>query len=197
MPDEEVGVAGAGDLLWRRAGPGDAAAVAGLHADSWRRHYRGAYSDAYLDGDVGPDRLLVWESRLAAPDGSSATILAEDGSALVGFVHVVLDDDPEWGSLVDNLHVVHDRKRAGIGTRLMGQAARAAVDHGPGGLYLWVLERNTDAQAFYEARSGQRVGRREVAAPGGVPGRLAGTPFAFRYAWPDPEVLVPPPTQPA
>ena len=30
----------------------DANAIAALHADSWRRHYRGAYSDAFLDGDV-------------------------------------------------------------------------------------------------------------------------------------------------
>ena len=40
------------DLRFRSAEAGDAAAVAGLHADSWRRHYRGAFSDAFLDGDV-------------------------------------------------------------------------------------------------------------------------------------------------
>ena len=40
------------DLRFRPADADDAAAVAGLHADSWRRHYRGAFSDAFLDGDV-------------------------------------------------------------------------------------------------------------------------------------------------
>jgi GNAT superfamily N-acetyltransferase len=39
----------AADLRFRAAGPGDAQAVAGLHADSWRRHYRGAYADSFLD----------------------------------------------------------------------------------------------------------------------------------------------------
>jgi hypothetical protein len=34
------------DLQFREAGPGDAGAIAGLHADSWRRHYRGAFSDS-------------------------------------------------------------------------------------------------------------------------------------------------------
>jgi hypothetical protein len=29
-----------------------------LHADSWRRHYRGAYADAFLDGDVLADRRI-------------------------------------------------------------------------------------------------------------------------------------------
>jgi hypothetical protein len=43
----------AAGLRFRAAGPGDGPAVAGLHADSWRRHYRGAFSDAFLD-DVQP-----------------------------------------------------------------------------------------------------------------------------------------------
>ena len=30
----------------------DIEAIAALHTDSWRRHYRGAYSDAFLDGDI-------------------------------------------------------------------------------------------------------------------------------------------------
>lgn len=39
-------------IRFRLAVPDDAEAVAMLHATSWRRHYRGAYSDAFLDGDV-------------------------------------------------------------------------------------------------------------------------------------------------
>jgi len=34
---------------FRTGGPDDAGAVALLHADSWRRNYRGVYADAYLD----------------------------------------------------------------------------------------------------------------------------------------------------
>jgi hypothetical protein len=34
----------------RVADSSDAPAIAALHAESWRRHYRGAYSDAFLDG---------------------------------------------------------------------------------------------------------------------------------------------------
>lgn len=67
-------------LTLRAAGQGDAEAVALLHADSWRRHYRGAYSDAFLDGDVVADRFAVWSARLAAPAGS-ATLLAQNADA--------------------------------------------------------------------------------------------------------------------
>ncbi|MDQ3147017.1 MAG: hypothetical protein M3R01_08840 [Actinomycetota bacterium] len=42
-----------------------------------RRHYRGAYSDAYLDGDVLADRLAVWTGRLTQPVPSHCTIVAD------------------------------------------------------------------------------------------------------------------------
>jgi glutamate dehydrogenase/leucine dehydrogenase/SAM-dependent methyltransferase len=70
-----------GSLRLRAAGPGDAENMALLHADSWRRHYRGAYSDAFLDGDVVADRRSVWSSRLSHASGS-ATVVAEDDTGL-------------------------------------------------------------------------------------------------------------------
>src|SRR3954466_4329007 len=99
----------------RLTGAEVAGQIALLHADSWRRHYRGAYADSFLDGDVVADRRSVWSARLATP-ANSHTVVAEDDDRLVGFIHVVFDQDPRWGSLVDNLHVVHDRHRAGVGT---------------------------------------------------------------------------------
>src|SRR5688572_10131399 len=92
-------------IRFRAAHAEDAEQVAGLHAASWRRHYRGAYADSYLDGDVLADRRAVWSSRLTSPAAVSVTVLAEDADGLAGFVHVVLDEDAAWGSLVDNLHV--------------------------------------------------------------------------------------------
>ena len=183
-------VAAIDPLQFRRAGAGDAGPIGALHADSWRRHYRGAYSDSFLDGDVEADRRTVWSARLGNQDGGTATLVAEQDGQLAGFVHVVFDEDPSWGALVDNLHVAHGRKRAGIGTGLMAQAAGTVTERGPGGLHLWVLEQNVAAQAFYDARGGTRAGRREVSPPGGIPGRLNGTPHALRYVWPDPALLL-------
>jgi GNAT superfamily N-acetyltransferase len=178
---------------FRLAGPGDAGALANLHAESWRRHYRGAYSDVFLDGDVLADRLALWSERLREPNPGSRTILAEDRS-LVGFAHTVFEDDPTWGALLENMHVVHSRKRRGIGSRLLGLTAAAVMDRGNGtGLYLWVLEQNVDARAFYEARGGSCVGRELVTAPGGIASRLTGSPVKLRYAWPEPSVLLEPP----
>jgi GNAT superfamily N-acetyltransferase len=174
-----------GDLAFRSAGASDAEAIAALHADSWRRHYRGAYSDDFLDGDVHADRMVVWTKRLREADGASQTIVAEDGNRLVGFVHTVFEADPIWGSLIDNLHVVHGAMRRGIGSQLVALTARTVLDRGTG-LYLWVLEQNVDAQAFYTARGARCVERAPVSPPGGIASRLNGSPFVLRYAWANP-----------
>ena len=182
----EVGEHVAG-TAYRDATALDVEAIAALHTDSWRRNYRGAYSDAYLDDDVVTDRLAVWSHRLARPEaqGNHHTIVAERDSILIGFAHVILDDDPIWGALLENLHVTHDLKGHGIGTRLMAETAQTVLERTPSsGLYLGVLQQNKAAQAFYEARGGVCVGRNGVRTPGG------GTTVTLRYAWADPSKLL-------
>ena len=171
-------------VVYRVGVAADSAAVALLHAESWRRHYRGAYSDGYLDGDIVADRLEVWVARMAQPRGDRCTIVAEADGQLVGFVHTVLDADPLWGSLIDNLHVTAGLKRNGIGSALLDEAARFVAGRRPSvGMFLWVLEQNVDAQRFYAARGGACVGRDLVAPFGGDPTRLVGHPTKLRYAW--------------
>jgi ribosomal protein S18 acetylase RimI-like enzyme len=163
----------------------DAPIVARLHADSWRRHYRGAYADSFLDSDVVADRLAVWSARLASPAGT-LTLIADDDA---GFVHVAFGKDERWGSLLDNLHVVPLKQRSGIGRSLMTHVGQAV---GPHPLYLWVLEQNVAAQAFYQALGGTIVERAKVPDVAGVPGRLNGSPNCLRVAWPDASTLAMP-----
>ena len=164
----------------------DVEAVAALHADSWRRNYRGAYLDSYLDGDVVTDRLVVWRERITCPDATFRTIVAEHDGAFAGFAHTKLGDDPTWGALLENLHVVHELKGRGIGTRLMAATAQVVLDSTPGaGLYLWVLDVNVAAQAFYAARGGVEAGR-EMRGP--FPG--GGTALGHRIVWRDPSRLL-------
>ena len=179
-------VTGPSSVSYRPASATDAEQVAMIHAASWRRFYRGAYSDAFLDGDVETDRRAVWAQRLAADGDGSATIMAYVGAETAGFVHVVFDRDERWGALVDNLHVVRDHQRRGIGASLIARAAQAVSDHGTGvSMYLWVLEQNVAAQAFYTAQGGRAVERAMVDPPGGIPERLTGAPAALRYVWAD------------
>jgi ribosomal protein S18 acetylase RimI-like enzyme len=179
-------------LRFRTADADDAAGVARLHADSWRRHYRGAFSDSFLDGDVVGYQLAQWTERLGRSDPQARTIVAELGGEVVGLAHTQLGESADWGALLDNLHVSDGLKRLGIGTRLLALTARAVLDSSPGsGLYLWVLEQNTAAQAFYTARGGTGVETGVVSPPGGDPTRLHGSPMCLRFAWPDPTRLLP------
>ncbi len=180
------------DLRFRTADADDAAAVAGLHADSWRRHYRGAFSDAFLDGDVAGYLVARWAGQLSAPDPQARTIVAELDGEVVGLAHTQLGEHPEWGALLDNLHVAYALKRMGVGTRLMALTAQAVLDSAPAsGLYLWVLEQNAAGRAFYTARGGSCVEAKLVSPPGGDPTRLNGSPRGLRFVWPDPSKLLP------
>jgi GNAT superfamily N-acetyltransferase len=176
---------------YRAAGAADAQAIARLHAASWRRNYRGAYSDAFLDGDVLADRMSTWSERLRQPDPGRCTILALQGG-LVGFSNTYLEHDLAWGALLDNLHVAARHKGHGIGSQLLSLTAAAILERqSRRGLYLWVLERNVDAQTFYRARGGQCVGREPATAPAGIAERLVGSPVRLRFAWSDAAALLP------
>jgi GNAT superfamily N-acetyltransferase len=175
---------------YRSATAADTAAIAALHAESWRLHYRDAFPDAFLDSDVGNERLAEWTERLARPAPEDRTTVAVDGQGeIVGLAHTILHEDPEWGALLDNLHVRPDLKRQGVGARLMACSAAAVLAGEPAtGLYLWVLEPNTPARAFYTAQGGAEQGAEPFDTPGG--GRAIG----IRVVWPDPRVLLREPT---
>lgn len=165
-------------LRMRQAGPADAAAVAALHAESWRAHYRGAYRDAYLDGEVFEDRLRVWRKRLSRPAPDQLVVLAEQGEELIGFACAYAAADPAWGSLLDNLHVRSAHQGRGIGERLVAEVAAWCRERHPGGgLYLWVLQQNQRARRFYARLGARDCGGEHSEPPGG--GRIHGR----RYAW--------------
>jgi ubiquinone/menaquinone biosynthesis C-methylase UbiE/ribosomal protein S18 acetylase RimI-like enzyme len=181
------------EVAIRPAAVQDAGSIARLHADNWRRRYRGSFSDFYLDGDLDGDRMSVWSERLSAGDQNAGTLIAERSGRAAGFVHVELDADPRWGALIDNLHVDRQVEATGVGTLLLEAAARFVAERRPGStIYLWVLERNTRAQAVYLARGGRLIERQPAPPPGGDPRNLAGTPQGIRVAWPDPAALIGP-----
>jgi ribosomal protein S18 acetylase RimI-like enzyme len=167
--------------MLRQAAIEDADRIALLHAESWRRTYRGMMRDDFLEGDVVQDRLSAWRERLSSPAQNQLVVVAEGGGGvMLGFICVLGDDDTRWGSLVDNLHVRHDVQTQGIGRQLMREAAEWAAATYPGrGLYLWVMQANQNAQRFYERLGGINQGA-EVREDAG-----RGEAHVFRYAWPD------------
>ena len=171
-------------IEYRPAMPPDAEAVAFLHARSWRENYRGAFADAFLDGDLPEERLRVWRERLDCPPGNQFVQLAVDGANLVGFVCTYGAHDPQWGSFVDNLHVAAVSKRNGIGSSLMRRAGAWLAHRYPDlGVYLLVLAANSSARRFYECLSAQNAGVSTMETHGGA------VVQSCRYTWERAELL--------
>jgi GNAT superfamily N-acetyltransferase len=140
-----------------------------LHAESWRSAYRGFVSDTYLDGEVYDERTALWRERFSEVASEPFfVILAEISGQLAGFACVFPNASPEFGSYLDNLHVSPERTRQGIGRRLLAEVARRLLANGtPGGLYLWVIEKNAKARQFYAATGAAEVGSAEFPMPDG------------------------------
>ena len=141
----------------------DASAIAALHAESWRSAYRGLYPDEFLDGPILEERLLFWRERMNGPDPDRRHVIAAvaDGE-LIGFACVLLDAEPDWGPLLDNLHVKPVHKGHGIGARLLQASREWIAGAAPGQpMHLWVMEGNVAAHRFYD-RQGGTVAERTV-----------------------------------
>ena len=144
------------DYIVRIARPEDVESIAALHTESWRSAYRGLVPQAFLDGPLGEERLHAWRERFASPQPERRHVLtAISGTTLVGFSCVLADADPEFGPLVDNLHVKPGWRGRGIGERLLRDSRAWAQAIAPGQpIHLWVMEGNTAARRFYRAQGG-------------------------------------------
>ncbi|WP_299079176.1 N-acetyltransferase, partial [uncultured Paraglaciecola sp.] len=104
--------------------------------------------------EVLSDRLTVWEARLTNPKESQFVYVAEIEDTFVAFVCGYLDEDSEYGTLIDNLHVNSKFIGQRIGEKLMVGAARLLEEKNKTSMYLWVLTSNTKAINFYERLGG-------------------------------------------
>jgi GNAT superfamily N-acetyltransferase len=146
-------------LIFRRATGSDAEAIASLHTASWRDAYRGILPVSYLKDQIIAERANLWRSRFSSIGSDRfLVVLAESLGELVGFACVLLDEDPQWGACLDNLHVLPGWTSRGVGRLLFGRAARWVMSMQPGWpIHLWVFEANAGARRFYDALGGEVV----------------------------------------
>ena len=162
------------------ASASDAPTIAALHAESWRSAYRGLYRDEFLDGPVFEERLWFWKQRLAEPNPERRhVLLATSAGEHAGFACVLLDADPAWSPLLDNLHVKPAYQGQGIGARLLAASREWIASVAPGQpMHLWVMEANAAARRFYD-RQGGTLAERSTVAHGPGTGQAV-----LRYVWP-------------
>ena len=167
-------------MKFRVATLADAPRIATLHAASWRRAYRGMLSDEYLDTDLESDRGKVWTGRLSTPNPKQRVVLSEISDQLAGFACALGSEDPDLGTLLDNLHVSHEFQQQGIGARLLMEIVSWCQTEFAGqGLFLWVLEANLKARHFYEHLGATKAGEDVWRSPDG--GKIPSLCYAWRH----------------
>ena len=174
------------EMIFRRAKSGDASAIARLHALSWRTTYRGILRDEFLDGPLLQNRLELWGERLMDATAENQLILVgEQAGAIHAFACAFLDADPDWGTLLDNLHVVPNLKGGGLGRKLMSQVAEWVLrQKSSPRMHLWAYADNVAARHFYERLGGMNTAYVAEEAPDGT------TVNAVRYSWQDVSSLI-------
>lgn len=141
-------------MTFRTATKEDITRIADLHTLSWQTAYTNVLSEDYLENKVAKERLDYWQDKVGNVD-NQWILLAEEGDDLKGFVCMVGDEDKNYGSLIDNLHVRPDLKGHGLGKELLQKGIEWAQENFPeSGQYLWVYKVNHSAVGFYEKMGG-------------------------------------------
>ena len=135
------------DIVIRKAGPDDAAALKAILRDT--------FESTWLP-QLTPEAAAIYQrqDRPAAYVGERGLlfVVAEIDGTVVGFV--------DWnGDFVNALHVLATHARSGVGSRLMdhAEAAMAAAGHAQARLETDTF--NTRSQAFYARRGYREAGR--------------------------------------
>jgi ribosomal protein S18 acetylase RimI-like enzyme len=173
------------DISLRPARPGDAAAIARVHVETWRAAYAGIVPGAYLVSMTESKQALQWNHSIRRATAPEAVLAAEStdlpGGRIVGFgscgpARGQPGSGPRGGE-VFTLYVAPDWQGQGIG-RLLLEALFARLRAGDlDEAIIWVLNDNP-ARFFYEALGGRRAAERKQ--------RFAGVELAEAgYAWPD------------
>jgi GNAT superfamily N-acetyltransferase len=121
----------------------------------------------------------LWRTRFSEIGREDQLILvSEERGEIQAFACAFLDADPEWGTLLDNLHVIPGLKGKGLGRQLMAAVAENVRQHADHSLlHLWVYEQNIQARGFYERLGGVITDSVAEEAPDGS--RVN----ALRYVW--------------
>ncbi len=169
------------DITLRPARPGDAAAIAKVHVETWRATYAGIVPDAYLVSMTESNQALQWNHtirRAAAPEAILAAESADvPGGRIVGFGSCGRARGRPGSGEIFTLYVAPDWQGRGIGRLLLEGLIVRLHESGLSEAVLWVLSDNP-ARFFYEGLGGRRFAERKE--------RFAGVDLdEAAYAWRD------------
>ncbi len=144
--------------------------ISRINASSWRTAYRGLIDSAYLSRL--PDDYWLPTLRSWLESGRMYGLIAmEDGHA-TGAIIYGRGRDEDFGDCweVVSLYLLPHACRRGVGSMLLKEASRIMREEGYTRCYLWAIQGNEQAAAFYrrhgfqptEEQIGYRIGGRDV-----------------------------------
>lgn len=129
--------------------------VAEIHVAAWHHSYSGIVSADRLARFTVEKQVEVWESSLFSRQGRTNFVLEDDG-AIQGWCAVGPardeDEDKRRTGEIYGLYIDPPSQGRGYGTAFLAHAHRIFRDRSYRESVLWVLEQNTPARRFYEAR---------------------------------------------
>ena len=140
----------------RKAEPRDAAAIAGVHAQSWQGAYGGIIPFRALNAMISRRGAAWWGDAIRRAAG---VLVVEIGGEVVGYATLGKNrarELPQQGEIYE-LYVKPEYQGVGLGTRLFAAARQRLAAHGLRGLVVWALEDNSGATRFYASAGGRDV----------------------------------------
>ncbi len=146
------------DISTRSATGADAPPIARAHVRAWQVAYKGIVPAAVLDAIDLNERTAQWHQNLiedVLPDGtpSPANLVAEVDGVVAGFACVgVWRDAPvdQTSGELWAMYVHPDYWGIGVGYALMTATMTIFAAQGVSKAFLWVIDENPVARAFYE-----------------------------------------------
>ena len=136
----------------------DADELGRIHVEIWRQAYAGLMAEDYLDGLDPAAFAEKWRSRLGDPLPGTVRLAVRDDEGIVGFSTAGPPRITEAPAGLE-LYAINLLPRA-HGTGLADELLDATI--GDRAAYLWVIEGNERATAFYRRRGFVDDGGRDI-----------------------------------
>lgn len=134
----------------RVANVSDAHSIAHIHVISWQTAYRNLIPDTVLDALSVSDREKDWKNYLG---NNVKVIILERDQVVIGFCSVCSSRDKDTGDKCGEISAIYlhpNEWHKGFGKLLMNAALLELKKSGFNEAILWVIEKNDQANKFYE-----------------------------------------------
>ena len=141
----------------RRAIVTDSPAIARIQVDSYRTAYAGIMPQPYLDQFTYEEETQDWVEILTHQPDEIVYVAENDAGTVIGYAlgRLQRDQPIPYDCTLVAMHIPPDFQRQGVGRKLLAALAAHCQGLGCQSLWLQVLEKNTNARAFYERLGGQ------------------------------------------